>query len=467
MKNRDYIVVQPESWHNLICFLEECMLTRKESFSFTIAIGFMLFALFFGAGNLIFPAMLGQSAGTNVWSANAGFVVTGVGLPLLGVLALGFSGKGDLHAMASKVHPLFGIIFTTILYLAIGPLFAIPRTGSVSYEIGVKPFLGDDVGFIPLLIFTLIFFAITCYFSLNASKIVDIVGKVLTPLLLIFIGILIVTAIVNPLGDFKAPTETYMDNAFFKGFQEGYLTMDTLASFVFGIIVINAIREKGITAKKQVMFTCMKAGLIAAGLLAVIYTALTYIGASSVGKLGLLDNGGTVLSGVSTHYFGPNGRLLLGLIVVAACLTTSIGLITACSSYFHKIFPSISYKKIAIILSVFSALFANVGLMKLIAISVPVLTAIYPIAICLIFLTFLDSVFNGRSEVYIGCIGMTFIVSLFDGLNAAGFTIKVIDDLFTTILPLYSVGLGWILPAIVGGILGYLVTLVTSNKEYV
>lgn len=443
------------------------MLTRKESFSFTIAIGFMLFALFFGAGNLIFPAMLGQSAGTNVWSANAGFVVTGVGLPLLGVLALGFSGKGDLHAMASKVHPLFGIIFTTILYLAIGPLFAIPRTGSVSYEIGVKPFLGDDVGFMPLLIFTLIFFAITCFFSLNASKIVDIVGKVLTPLLLIFIGILIVTAIVNPLGDFKAPTETYMDNAFFKGFQEGYLTMDTLASFVFGIIVINAIREKGITAKKQVMFTCMKAGLIAAGLLAVIYTALTYIGASSVGKLGLLDNGGTVLSGVSTHYFGPNGRLLLGLIVVAACLTTSIGLITACSSYFHKIFPSISYKKIAIILSVFSALFANVGLMKLIAISVPVLTAIYPIAICLIFLTFLDSVFNGRSEVYIGCIGMTFIVSLFDGLNAAGFTIKVIDDLFTTILPLYSVGLGWILPAIVGGILGYLVTLVTSNKEYV
>lgn len=443
------------------------MLTRKESFSFTIAIGFMLFALFFGAGNLIFPAMLGQSAGTNVWSANAGFVVTGVGLPLLGVLALGFSGKGDLHAMASKVHPLFGIIFTTILYLAIGPLFAIPRTGSVSYEIGVKPFLGDDVGFMPLLIFTLIFFAITCFFSLNASKIVDIVGKVLTPLLLIFIGILIVTAIVNPLGDFKAPTETYMDNAFFKGFQEGYLTMDTLASFVFGIIVINAIREKGITAKKQVMFTCMKAGLIAAGLLAVIYTALTYIGASSVGKLGLLDNGGTVLSGVSTHYFGPNGRLLLGLIVVAACLTTSIGLITACSSYFHKIFPSISYKKIAIILSVFSALFANVGLMKLIAISVPVLTAIYPIAICLIFLTFLDSVFNGRSEVYIGCIGMTFIVSLFDGLNAAGFTIKIIDDLFTTILPLYSVGLGWILPAIVGGILGYLVTLVTSNKEYV
>jgi LIVCS family branched-chain amino acid:cation transporter len=114
--------------------------SNKVPFSFIVVIGFMLFALFFGAGNLIFPAMLGQSAGSNIWSANAGFLVTGVGLPLLGVLAFGFSGKEDLQSLASRVHPAFGIIFTTILYLAIGPLFAMPRTGSVSFEIGVKPF---------------------------------------------------------------------------------------------------------------------------------------------------------------------------------------------------------------------------------------------------------------------------------------------------------------------------------------
>lgn len=439
-------------------------MSKKGSFSFVIAIGFMLFALFFGAGNLIFPVMLGQLAGDNAWAANAGFIVTGVGLPLLGVLAFGFSGKSDLQSLASRAHPLFGLIFTTVLYLAIGPLFAIPRTGSVSYEIGVKPFLGEDTGFLPLLIFTVLFFGITCYFSMNSSKIVDIVGKILTPLLLLFIGILIVTAIINPIGSFSAPTENYMEHSFFTGFQEGYLTMDALASFVFGIIVINAIKEKGITDKKRVMITCFKAGLIAAVLLAIIYTALTYIGAGSVGKLGYLENGGTILAGVSNYYFGPYGRILLGLIVIAACLTTSIGLITANASYFHKLFPNVTYNTFTIILSVFSMIFANIGLMKLISISVPVLVAIYPLAICLMFLTFTHALFKGKPEVYQGAFLFAFIVSFFDGLNAAGIKIQAVNELFTAILPLYSVGLGWIIPAVVGGILGYLFSGMSKKK---
>lgn len=439
-------------------------MSKRESFSFVIAIGFMLFALFFGAGNLIFPVMLGQLAGENAWTANAGFVVTGVGLPLLGVLAFGFSGKSDLQSLASRAHPLFGLVFTTVLYLAIGPLFAIPRTGSVSYEIGVKPFLSEDAGFLPLLIFTLLFFGITCYFSMHSSKIVDIVGKVLTPLLLIFIGILIITAIINPIGNFSAPTENYMEHSFFKGFQEGYLTMDALASFVFGIIVINAIKGKGITDKKQIMMTCFKAGLIAAGLLALIYTALTYIGAGSVEKLGYLENGGVVLAGVSNYYFGPSGRILLGLIVIAACLTTSIGLITASASFFHKLIPQISYNKLTIYLSIFSMIFANIGLMKLISISVPVLVAIYPLAICLMFLTFIHTLFKGKPEVYLGSLLLTFIVSFFDGLNAAGIEIQAINELFTAILPLQAVGLGWILPAIIGGILGYLFSGMSKKK---
>ena len=431
--------------------------------SFTIAIGFMLFALFFGAGNLIFPVMMGQLSGTSSWAANFGFVVTGVGLPLLGVLAFGFSGKSDLHSLASRVHPIFGVVFTTVLYLAIGPLFAIPRTGSVSYEVGIKPLLGNTESALPLLLFTVIFFGITCFFSLNSSKIVDIVGKVLTPLLLIFIAILIVTAIIKPMGDFSAPAEAYMNHAFFKGFQEGYLTMDTLASFVFGIIVINAIRERGATTRKDIMKGCFKAGLIAAALLAIIYTALTYIGASSVEQLGYLENGGAVLAGISTHYFGSYGGILLGLIVIAACLTTSIGLVSACASYFHKMVPKISYKAFAIIMSVFSAVFANVGLMELISISVPVLYAIYPLAIALICLTFMHSLFKGRSEVYIGSMIFTFAVSLFDGLNAANLSIEAVNNVFS-ILPLHSVGLGWLVPAILGGIIGYVFSLVRGTE---
>ncbi|MBS4190311.1 branched-chain amino acid transport system II carrier protein [Bacillus sp. FJAT-49705] len=434
-------------------------MSSRGSFSFLIAVGFMLFALFFGAGNLIFPVMLGQMAGENVWAANAGFVVTGVGLPLLAILALGFSGKSDLQSLASRVHPIYGIFFTCALYLSIGPLFAIPRTGTVSFEIGIKPFLGENAGIMPLIIFTIIFFGVTLFFSLKSSKLVDIVGKILTPLLLIFIGILIVTAFVNPIGEIQAPTEAYMSNAFFNGFKEGYLTMDVLAAFVFGIIIINTMKENGAATKKQIMTSSMKVGFIAAGLLAIIYTSLAYMGATSVEGLGQLENGGAVLAAISSHYFGSFGKVLLAVIVIAACLTTSIGLITSCSSYFNKLVPSISYTKWAVIFSVFSTVIANAGLSKLIAFSVPVLVALYPLAICLLVLTFLHPLFKGNSGVYKGSILFTAIVSIFDGLNAAGIQIQAINELFTNILPLYSVGVGWLVPAIVGGLIGYVFSL--------
>ena len=439
-------------------------MTNKVPFSFIVVIGLMLFALFFGAGNLIFPAMLGQSAGENVWIANAGFLVTGVGLPLLGVLAFGISGKEDLQSLASRVHPLFGIVFTTVLYLAIELLFAIPRTGSVSYEIGMKPFVPEAMSSSALILFTIIFFSITC-FSLNPAKIVDIVGKILTPIKLTFIGILVVFAFIHPMGEMQAPAEAYTSHAFFKGFQEGYLTMDTLASFVFGIIIINAIKEKG-AKQKDIMIVCAKATLIAASILAMIYSALSFMGASSVAKLGHLDNGGAVLAKVSNYYFGSYGGIILGIMVTAACLTTSVGLVSACSSFFHKLFPNVSYKKIAIILSVFSAVVANVGLTQLIAISVPVLIAIYPLAIVLIFLTLLHPLFKGRAEVYQGSLLITFIVSVFDGLNAAGMKLAVVNDFLTKILPMHEVGLGWILPALIGGLIGYVISIVKAKIKF-
>lgn len=431
-------------------------MNNKMPFSFVLAIGFMLFALFFGAGNLIFPAMLGQSAGTNIWSANAGFIVTGVGLPLLGVLALGYSGKSDLQSLASRVHPVFGLVFTVILYLAIGPLFAIPRTGTASFEMGIRPFLSEESSSLGLLIFTILFFGVTVFFSLKSTKIVDIVGKVLTPLLLLFIGILIATAFIFPIGSFQAPTENYVDGSFFTGFQEGYLTMDALAAFVFGIVVINAVKAKGASTKKEIMIAVTKAGSIAAGLLAIIYTSLSYIGASSVEALGLLENGGAVLSGASNHFFGAYGGLLLSLIVIGACLTTSIGLIISCSSYFNKLLPSISYKTFVILLSTISAIFANVGLTQLISVSVPVLVAIYPFVVCLMVLTFLHSFFNGRKEVYQGSMIFTSVVAFTDALKAAGMSIAPLEELFATVLPLYEVGLGWIFPAIIGGLLGFI-----------
>ena len=442
-------------------------MSNRVPASFTVVIGLMLFALFFGAGNLIFPAMLGQSAGESVWVANAGFLVTGVGLPLLGVLAFGFSGKEDLQALASRIHPTFALIFTTILYLSIGPFFAIPRTGGVSFEVGVKPYLPESMASIGLLTFTILFFALTCLISLNPDKIIDIVGKILTPIKLLFIGILVVVAIVNPLGDFQSPVGAYVTQPFFKGFQEGYLTMDTLASFVFGIMIIQAIKQKGANTKKQLMSVCLKAAGIAAIILVILYTSFSYLGASSVENIGYADNGGTVLAQVSAIYFGQYGSLLLGLMITIACLTTSVGLITSCATYFHKLMPRLSYKMFAILLSAFSMIVANVGLTQLISISVPVMTVIYPVAIVLIFLTFLHPLFKGSRFVYQGTIVMTLIVSFFEGLEEAGLSISFIHQFFGSFLPFYDIGLGWILPAIVGGCLGYLVSIMVNEQEKV
>ncbi len=429
-----------------------------------ITVGFMLFALFFGAGNLIFPPQLGQAAGENLFAANLGFIITGVGLPVLAVLTLGISGKSNLQSLASQIHPLYGLIFTVALYLTIGPFFALPRTNTVAYEMGIMPFLNDSASNWSLLIFTIIFFGVSLYFSLQSKKLVDIIGKLLTPLLLIVIALLILSAFFNPIGTIQDPTEAYMTNSFFKGFQEGYLTMDVLAAFVFGIIIINAMKEQGAVSKKELLVSTMKAALIAAALLAIVYSSLAYLGAISVSGIGYMDNGGAILAAASAFYFGGYGKLILGIIVVAACLTTSIGLITACASYFNEIVPKVSYKVWTIIFTLFSAVVSNFGLTTIIEFSVPVLSMLYPLAMCLMVLTFLNPLFKGKKEVYQVSILFTFIVALFDGLNAAGIKIQVVDEFFTAVLPLYTVGLGWIVPAIAGGILGIVLSFI--KKPY-
>lgn len=439
-------------------------MSKKVPGSFTIILGLMLFALFFGAGNLIFPPMLGQQAGENIWIANAGFLVTGVGFPLIAIIAFVFSGEKDLMSLSSRVHPVFGMVYTVILYLAIGPFFAIPRAGNVSYEIGLKPFLPSEPGPLPLILFSLLFFVITCLLSLNPSKIIDVIGKFLTPIKLAFIGLLVIVAIAFPIGKFQAPQSDYTAHAFFKGFQEGYLTLDALVACVFGIIIVNALKDKGITNKGSVMKVCLMATGIAAVVLAVIYTALSFMGASSVSELGYLSNGAEILAEVSDHYFGSWGMIFLGLMITVACLTTSVGLITSCSTFFHGLMPRISYKTFAIILSIFSAVVTNIGLTELISISVPVLMAIYPITISLIFLTFLHPLFGGKREVYIGSLVLTFCVSIFDGFNEAGLEITAVNDLFHTILPFYEVGLGWIVPSVVGGLLGLLLAKSRSKE---
>src|SRR5690625_3703273 len=213
----------------------------KLSFSSYFVIGVMLFALFFGAGNLIFPAELGQYAGTNLWPAVIGFLITGVGLPLLGILAIGYSGSRNLQELAGRIHPAYAIVFTSLLYLTIGPFFAAPRTGAVAYDIGISPLVGDGYEHMGLLIFSLLFFGATIWLSLNPAKIVDRVGKILSPGIIILLIGLLVMVIINPMGTIEEPQEAYMNGAFMKGFTEGYNTMDEIAYLVFGILVFNDV----------------------------------------------------------------------------------------------------------------------------------------------------------------------------------------------------------------------------------
>ena len=429
----------------------------KVSWQEMMAIGFMLFALFFGAGNLIFPPALGQAAGANLGSAMLGFLLTGVGLPLLGVMAVGVSGNDDAQAMADKVHPLFALGLMVSIYLTIGPLFAIPRTGAVSFEMGVKPFLTAYPQWHKggLLLHTIVFFGITYWLSLNPSKLVDRVGKILTPLLLISLTVLLVQPFIQPLGQVQGALKEYVQEPFFTGFKEGYLTMDTLASVVFGIVVINAIKEKGVRDPREITRICAICGLIAAGCLALIYVALGYMGAVSVERMGLAANGGILLAAIANHYFGAFGNVVLGMAISFACLTTSIGLVSSCATYFNKLIPGLSYRRLVAVFSLFSMAVANVGLSQLIAFSVPVLVALYPMVIVLISLSFADPLFSGRQEVYAGSMFLTAVCSMADGLQAAGLLSVTVQQALTRFVPLYEVGFAWLVPAIVGAIVGY------------
>ncbi|WP_375105521.1 branched-chain amino acid transport system II carrier protein [Lysinibacillus fusiformis] len=444
---------------------------QKIPFSTYAVIGTMLFGLYFGAGNLIFPIQLGQLAGTHFWLGLIGFLVTAIGLPFLGILAIGLSGSNGLRDLASRVHPVFGIVFSLALYLTIGPFFAIPRTATVPFVVGFEPYIQAQHVTLLLAVFSFIFFAIVFYFSLNPAKIMDYIGKYLTPAFLIVLFILIITSIVKPMGDFQQPMGDYIDAAFMTGFKEGYNTMDALASLAFGIVVINAIKSAGISDRKEIAKATWTSGIFAMALMMLIYGLITYMGASSISAVGTFDNGGLIFASVADHYFGSFGAILLAVIIVLACLKTSIGLITSCSEFFHEVFPKISYKWFVFLLCVVSFIIANFGLNNIIQFAIPVLMFLYPLAIVLILLALSSSFFHNKQTVYAIAMIFTFFISVMDGYKALVVSVPeaqlhvfdVVEKAYSSILPFYDIGLGWILPAVIGAILG---ALIPSKKYY-
>ncbi|PYZ97193.1 branched-chain amino acid transport system II carrier protein [Alteribacter lacisalsi] len=426
----------------------EKTLTPREIWT----IGFMMFALFLGAGNLIFPPALGQEAGTSVWTAVLGFLVTGVGLPVLAIIVVAKSG-GDLQNVSVRVGRIFGLFFPLAVYLAIGPLFGIPRTGSVAFEIGALPYLEGEGHSLFMLVFTVLFFGISYWLALNPSKLVSRVGKFLTPVLVGLLAILAVNVFVRPPGDIQPPEGAYSSQPFFTGFLEGYLTMDAIAALVFGIVVISRIKEYGVTDSRQLTGKAVQVGLIAGTGLALVYFSLAYLGATSVTALGIQENGGLILTSVSQMLLGNIGLVLLSFVITIACLTTSTGLISAFGEYLKKLFPKVPYPLTTGIIALFSLTMANMGLTQLIQFSLPMLIMIYPVAIVLIVLVLADPLFNGRKAVYKGAVAGAALVSIPEGLITAGL---FADFLAGTVgaLPFFDLGIGWAVPALAGAAAG-------------
>jgi len=426
-----------------------------------LALGFMTFALFLGAGNIIFPPSAGMAAGEFIWRAALGFLLTGVGLPLLTVVALARVG-GGMDRLTAPLGKFAGTVLAVAVYLAIGPLFATPRTAVVSFEMGIAPFSGNSG--MPLFIYTLVFFAAMLFLVLNPGQLVNRIGKFITPVLLAALLVLGGAAIFAPAGEVGAVNESYRGAPLIKGFLEGYLTMDTLGALVFGIVIATAIRDRGVTEPALVTRYSMIAGVIAAIGLSLVYLALFYLGATSQGIAGGAENGVQILTTYVQHTFGTAGSLLLALVITLACLTTAVGLLTACGEFFSGFLP-FSYRTVVIILGVFSLVVANQGLTQLISVSVPVLVGLYPLAIVLVALSLLDRFWLSSSRVFVPVMAVTLVFGVVDGLAAAGLG-SWVPALFTQ-LPLADQSMGWLVPVLVMLVLAVVTDRLLGRAERV
>ncbi len=429
-----------------------------------VSIGLMMFSIFFGAGNLIFPPALGQSAGSNLLPAMSGFLLTGIGLPLLGIVAIALAGGDYVSFMGKRVSKRFASVILGLLYLTIGPLFAVPRTGAVSFEIGIRPFLAWEQVAVGQGIYTAVFFVLTCWLALNPSKMIDRVGKTLTPALLVFLFVLFVKTFASPMGPIMEPQGIYQTVPFSQGFQNGYLTMDLLASLAVGAIVVQAIKARGIVEARSVGSICFVSGLIAVFLMSLVYLSLSYLGATSAARLGVAENGAVILASAAQILFGTVGQSILAAIIALACLTTSCGMVSAFASHFYEALGHrISYARLVLFASIFGFAASNIGLTGLIRVSVPFLVALYPIIIVLVLLTMVDRFFGGSPMIYRGSLLLTTLFGIVSGLKAAGIDTSALDDIFSHYLPLYDENLGWILPALLGAAAGGVLSVVHNH----
>lgn len=418
-----------------------------------LVVGLALFAMFFGAGNLIFPPYLGLQSGKAWPIAMLGFFLTGIGMPLLGIMAILKSG-GNIHKLCNKVSPSFSKILGTIIVCCIGPFLAIPRTGATTFEMGIKPLFPG----VNTILFSIIYFSITLFFVIKPSKVIDNIGKILTPILLIILSIIIVKGIKSPIA---VPSKPFTYNSFSNGFIDGYQTMDAISSILMASIVLKSIAEKGYKESKLQSNIVVKAALIAGIGLAFVYGGLLYIGAT-VDTLFPKDiNKAKLIMEITKNMLGSFGTIALSICVTLACLTTSIGLTAITGNYFNELSKGkLSYKSVVIITTIISALLSNIGVEKIIKVSLPVLSAIYPVTIVLIIMNIFDNLIPNKNA-YRGAVYGALIVSLFNAVSDLGFNTYFVGKFINT-LPLAEQRFSWIFPALIGAIL---FSILKKNKK--
>ncbi|KJU75196.1 branched-chain amino acid transporter II carrier protein, partial [Pediococcus damnosus LMG 28219] len=337
--------------------------THKFTWKELIVVASMLFGMYFGASNLTFPVQIGQQSGSAFFSSIIGFIITGTILPLLGVTAIAVTRTHGVYELAQPIGKTYALIFTVMLYIFIGPAFATPWTATVPFEFGIATHVSAASAPMWLFIYSACFFAAVILFSLNRHKVVDYVGRYLNPAFIIMVVILIAVAIFKPMGTTagRAVTGAWRHGSVQNGIIQGYQTMDALASVEFGIVVITAIKAFGVKKEGTVAKLTVKAGVIAASAMAVIYAGLAYVGATSLGHFKIAGDGGIALGQITQYFFGNAGVYILAIMATITCMTTAVGVTTSFATAFSSMFPRFGYKTYVVIVAVLSFGVSNFG----------------------------------------------------------------------------------------------------------
>ena len=430
---------------------------RSSSTAVLIATSLTLFSMFFGAGNLIFPPIMGASAGTNFAPAMIGFLIGGVALPVISIITIALSGT-DMRDLVSRAGKSFGIVFSVMVYLSIGAFYALPRTGAVSFSTAVAPIIGTK-SLTASIIFSFIFFGIAFYLCWNPGTIIDNLGKILTPILLGLLVLLVFLCLASLPASHDAPTGEYAATPLAAGLLEGYMTMDSIAALAFGIIVVTSLGHTGGGIGAKVVRRTSTAAIIAGSLLAVVYVGLGLIGH-------VIPNAQSYSDG-ATLTMGWPGQIVFGLIVLTACMTTAVGLIAATSEFFHRLLPAISYRAWMIVFTIISFVLASAGLSSVLAIAVPIITFLYPIAITIVFLTIATHPLRLATPALWAFRLGTWMAAAWSAATTL-VHVGVYPEHINSVLmwsPLQANQLGWILPTVIAAAIGACIDLAVIKRS--